>query len=301
MSVYRLLSIGLLALLPGLSVSQDLLSRDRDNPIEAASTLWTEEMTWMEVRDALREGATTIIIGTGGIEQNGPYVVGGKHNYVLQTVLPYIAEKIGNALIAPIVKFVPEGAIDPVPTGHMQYPGTISVEQETFEALLRDICRSYAAHGFIHIVLLGDSGGNQEGMQNVANALNKVWADDEPRVHYLREFYSEDSWSYEFLKSRGLTQIDRSAPEGEPSDRPAAVRNGIHDDIYYEAQLAVLDPAYIRMEQRQRAGLFELHGVALDPVDKLVELGHELAQYRAEITARAFAKSKQRLRPASGS
>ena len=50
----------------------------------------------------------------------------------------------------------------------MGYAGTISVEQATFEALLSDICRSYKAHGFLDIVLLGDSGGNQTGMENVA-------------------------------------------------------------------------------------------------------------------------------------
>ena len=62
-----------------------------------------------------------------------------KHNYVLQTVLPYIARAIGKALIAPIVKFVPEGNIEPTTTGHMQYAGTISVESATFEALLTDM------------------------------------------------------------------------------------------------------------------------------------------------------------------
>ena len=73
----------------------------------------------MEIRDALRAGITTIIIRTGGVEQNGPYVAGGKHNYVLQTVLPDIARAIGRSLLAPIVKFVPEGSIEPVVSGHM--------------------------------------------------------------------------------------------------------------------------------------------------------------------------------------
>ena len=76
------------------------------------------ELTSMEIRDALRAGITTIIIGTGGVEQNGPYVAGGKHNYVLQTVLPDIARAIGRSLLAPIVKFVPEGSIEPVVSGH---------------------------------------------------------------------------------------------------------------------------------------------------------------------------------------
>jgi hypothetical protein len=269
---------------------------DAPRPIDAGDSLWTEELTWMEVRDALRAGKTTIIIGTGGVEQNGPYMVGGKHNYVLQTVLPYIARAIGNALIAPVVKFVPEGRIDPDPSGHMRYPGTISLEPATFEALLTDICRSYRAHGFRDIVLLGDSGGNQRGMENVATALNERWRAEGTRVHYLREYYYEDQWSWDFLKSRGIVQIDRTPPDGEAADRRTDTRNGMHDDVYYEAQAAVQDPTLIRAGQRIKAGLFTLHGVNLAPVDRTVELGRMLAEYRAGITARAFQASQRRLR-----
>jgi hypothetical protein len=269
---------------------------DAPRPIAAGDSLWTEELTWMEVRDALRAGTTTVIIGTGGVEQNGPYLAGGKHNFVLATVLPEIARAIGNTLIAPIVKFVPEGAIEPVPRGHMAYPGTISVEPATFEALLTDICRSYEAHGFKDLILIGDSGGNQRGMQNVANALNKKWEAEAARVHYLREYYTEDQWSYDFLKSLGIVQIDKTPPAGRPADRRTDTRNGMHDDIYYEAQTAVQSPALIRAEQRMKAGLFTLHGVDLAPVSRTVELGKQLAAYRAAITARAFQASLKRLR-----
>ncbi|WP_415881787.1 creatininase family protein [Neptuniibacter sp. QD34_54] len=275
--------------------AQDYSDRDAENPIAAGSSLWTEELTWIEVRDALDNGVTTVIIATGGVEQNGPFLVTGKHNYVLRTVLPYIASEIGNALIAPIVKFVPEGNIEQK-SGHMAYPGTISVEQSTFEALLTDICRSYAAHGFKDIILLGDSGDNQPGMRNVANSLNEQWENEEARIHFLRDFYSEDKWSYDFLKSKGIVQIDRNPPAGKAPDRRADRRNGMHDDIYYQAQVAVQDPELIRTKQRLNAGLFSLHGVDLDPVSKTVELGKSLAKYRAEITAKAFKKSLEELR-----
>jgi hypothetical protein len=246
----------------------------------------------------VKAGKTTIIIGTGGVEQNGPYVAGGKHNFVLQTVLPYITRAIGNTLIAPIVKFVPEGVIEPSPSGHMRYPGTISLEASTFEALLTDICRSYKAHGFKDIILIGDSGGNQRGMQNVADALNKTWETDTARVHYLREYYYEDQWSYDFLKSQGIVQIDKTPPAGQAQDRRSDTRNGMHDDIYYEAQIAVQDPKLIRMDQRIKAGLFSLHGVDEAPISKTIEIGKKLAEYRAGITAKAFQKSLEKLRGA---
>jgi creatinine amidohydrolase/Fe(II)-dependent formamide hydrolase-like protein len=265
-------------------------------PVPEGGSLWIEDLTSDEIRTAIGAGTTTLIVGTGGIEQNGPYLVSGKHNYVLQTVLPSVAQAIGHALIAPIVKFVPEGQIEPEPTGHMRHAGTVSLDEATFEALLTDICRSYRVHGFKDIVLLGDSEGNQSGMQKVAEALNQKWTDSATRVHYLREYYYEDQWSYDYLKSLGITQIDETPAPGQAKDRRADRRNGIHDDIYYEAQVAVQDPTLIRMQRRMQTGDFSLHGVPLAPIEKTIELGKKLAEYRAGITAKAFAASQLRLR-----
>ena len=72
----------------------------------------------------------------------------------------------------------------------------------------------------------------------------------------------------------------------------------MHDDIYYEARIAVQDPKLIRAEQRIKAGLFTLHGVDEAPVSKTVDIGRKLAEYRAGITAKAFKASLQKLRPA---
>jgi hypothetical protein len=286
----------IIALSASAVAGQGAAGRDAPRPIDAGESLWTEELTWMEMRDLIRAGHRTVIIGTGGVEQNGPYVAGGKHNFVLQTVLPYIARAIPKSLIAPIVKFVPEGRIEPAPSGHMSYPGTISLEESTFLALLTDICRSYKVHGFVDIILIGDSGGNQNGMRRVADTLNARWtaAGDSARVHYLGEYYNEDRWSYDFLKTLGITQID-SAP-GRQRDARVDTRNGMHDDIYYEAQIAVQDPKLIRADQRAKAGKLTLHGVDLAPMAKTIEIGKKLAEYRAGIVAKAFQASVARLR-----
>ena len=144
---------------------------DAPNPLPAPNTVWMEEMTWMDVRDALRAGKTTAIITTGGMEPNGPWLVTGKHNYVLHANCDAIARKLGNALCAPTVKFVPEGSIDP-PTSHMKSPGTISMREDTFRNLLVDIAHSLKMHGFKKIFLIGDSGGNQLSQRAVADSLN---------------------------------------------------------------------------------------------------------------------------------
>src|SRR5687768_18497994 len=131
---------------------------DARNPLPAPNTVWIEEMTWMDVRDALAAGKTTAIIPTGGVEPNGPWLVTGKHNYVLQANCDAIARKLGNALCAPIVKFVPEGNIERK-TSHMASPGTMSMREETYRAVITDIAYSLRQHGFKTIIYIGDSGG----------------------------------------------------------------------------------------------------------------------------------------------
>ncbi|WP_423927945.1 creatininase family protein [Candidatus Palauibacter sp.] len=259
--------------------AQDL---DAPRPIDAFDTVWIEEMTWMEVRDALAEGMTTAIVGTGGVEQNGPYLASGKHNFVLQATAEAIARELGDALVAPIIKLVPEGSIDP-PSGHMRYHATISVRQETFEAMLTDVLGSLAAHGFENLVLIGDSGGNVRGMENVAAALNRAWADRPARVHFIPEYYTEDIYSCDFLKEElGIFQ--------QP-DECVATRNEYHDDYHYSSIMATVDPNTIRADQRMDAGLFSINGVDLSPVERMIENGRRLVDYRADITARAIRRA----------
>ena len=266
-------------LVPGALAAQDL---DAPRPIDARETVWIEEMTWMEARDAIAAGKTTAIVGTGGIEQNGPYVASGKHNFVLSATVEAIAHELGNALAAPVVQWVPEGRIDP-PSGHMRYHATISVREETFRALLTDIAHSLVVHGFTDVVFIGDSGGNRRGMEAVANTLNEEWKDRPARVHFIPEYYSEDIYSCEYLKAElGIHQ--------QP-DNCVATRNEYHDDYHYSSIIATTDPNRIRVEERRRAGLLSINGVDLDPIEQTIENGRKLVQYRAEITARAIRRS----------
>ena len=249
-------------------------------PIDARDSVWIEELTWLEVRDAIRAGKTIAIVPTGGIEQNGPYVATGKHNYVMQATSEAIARRLGNALVAPIVRFVPEGSIDP-PTNHMKYPGTFSVSRETYEALLTDIVGSLRQHGFRHIVLIGDSGGNGEGMQAVADKLSAAW-NGTPTVHHIREYYEQDMWSYDYLKSLGIVQ----KPDVKSSQRGA-----LHDDYHYESIVATIDPRHIRLDERKKAGLASIYGVSVDPIETTIANGKKLIEYRAALTAAAITKA----------
>jgi creatinine amidohydrolase/Fe(II)-dependent formamide hydrolase-like protein len=242
-------------------------------PIDAVESVFLEDLTWMEVRDAMAAGKKTVLVATGGVEQNGPYLATGKHNVILRGTTEAIARKLGNALVAPIVAFVPEGDFDP-PSLHMKYPGTISLTEDTYRALLRDICRSFQVTGFETIVLIGDSGGNQDGMKAVAEELSAQWGRKGPRVLYIPEY-----WDYpgleKWLADNGIVQTSE----------------GLHDDFAITSQMLAVDPQTVRAAERQKAGVFKINGVDLAPVAKTAEWGRRIIQRRATQTVDAIHKA----------
>lgn len=266
-----LLATGCLAAPPYIAHS----SLDAPRPLAVQDTVFLEEMTWMEVRDALRAGKTTILVPTGGIEQNGPYLATGKHNYIVRAVTEVIARRLGNVLVAPIVPFVPEGNIDP-PTGHMNYPGTISVSEDTYERLLTDICAGLRVHGFRNIVLLGDSWDNQPGMQAVANRLSAKWRRERVRVHFLPQYYNYAEVS-RWLEEQGIHL------KGED----------VHDDFMVTAQMMAVNPSTVRVQQRLANGRLQISGMMLTPTE-VAEWGKKIIRFRAEWTVQAIRATLQR-------
>ena len=270
--MFRLLFASSVLAVASLSAIPNPVSPDPESPrpIDAPDTVFIEDMTWMEIRDAMRAGKKTVIVATGGIEQNGPYLVTGKHNVVLRGTTEAIARKLGNALVAPIVPFVPEGEIEP-PSGHMKYPGTISLSEDVYRSLLTDICRSFRTHGFEHIVLIGDSGGNQAGMKAVAEKLALKWSGASTRIHFVPEYYNFTSVA-EWLTDQGI----RQTPEG------------LHDDFAMTAMMMAVDPDSVRAQQRIKADRFRINGVDLAPIDSTVEWGRRIITFRADATVKAL-------------
>jgi creatinine amidohydrolase len=242
---------------------------DTPNPLTPPNTVWLEEMTWMDVRDAMKAGKTTVIISTGGIEPNGPWLALGKHNYVLKANCDAIARKLGNALCAPIVPFVPEGSLEPK-SGHMLTAGTISMREETFQALLTDIAHSLKMHGFQNIILIGDSGGNVTGMKTVAEKLNTEW-NGSPVVAHIPEYYDYASVG-KLLTELGVTT-------------PGQKRDALHDDPGITLNMLVTDPGSVRWEQRVKAGKATIDGVSIADKAKALETGRKIVDMRATRTA----------------
>jgi len=66
-------------------------------------SVFIEDLTWPEVRDAVAGGKRTAIIYVGSTEQNGPHMVIGKHDFVARALAQRIAEELGDALVYPII------------------------------------------------------------------------------------------------------------------------------------------------------------------------------------------------------
>ncbi len=167
-------------------------------------SVFLEDVTWTELRDALAAGKTTAIIPIGGTEQSGPYVALGKHNARVKVLSQRIAKELGNALVAPVIAYVPEGSYAP-PASHMRFPGTLTVSDDVFEKTLESAANSLKVHGFRNIVFLGDHGGYQNDIRHVVALLNKAWVGSPARAFVPAEYYAASSDGFaSILREHGI-------------------------------------------------------------------------------------------------
>lgn len=236
-------------------------------------SVFLEELTWTEARDALKAGYTTIIVPTGGTEQNGPHMVLGKHNFRIRHNAGNIARKLGRTLVAPVMAYVPEGELNP-PTGHMRFPGTITLPDEYFRKVLEYAARSLKLHGFRDVVFIGDSGPNQPGMKAVAEMLNREWASTPARVHFIPGYYRGNGFE-EWLAAQGESKQDI----------------GTHAGIHDTSLLLAVDERLVRKDKIANNGGFANSGVTGNPARATVEYGRKGLEMIAEFTAARIRES----------
>ena len=245
-------------------------------PIEALNSVWLEELTWMEIRDAVRAGNTTALILTGGVESNGPYLASGKHNYSNQLMGESVARTLGGALVAPLVTLEPGNPGGDVTIGNT---GPM-VSQETYIAWLVDMGDSLRGMGFTEIYYLGDSGGNRRGMQAAADALNAKYNGDPAVFHHVGEFYNHEQVRQYIQEDLGIPEgIEYSASRGS---------DGIHDELSITSIMSVVDPTSIRYEQRMAAGLASINGISIESLAETQELGRKVMEFRTRLTVDAI-------------
>ncbi len=222
-------------------------------PTKAPDTVFIDELTWEENRDAMKAGKTVFIIPIGGTEKNGYHMVMGKHNYTVTHAANVMARKLKNALVAPVIQYVPEGDPD------RQNPGGISLPSPAYDMLLDAVARSLKAHGATDILFIGDSGGNQAGMVAVANKLNEEWKGGTTKAYALTAYYEEGRMHYRAWMQAAFGYDDDLI--------------GSHAGISDTAQMLHVNPAGVRKNMLMAWGGPKDSGVSGDPMKATAEIG----------------------------
>ncbi len=220
-------------------------------------TVYTGELTWTEIRDAIKAGRTTIIVPIGGTEQSGPHIALNKHNIRVRFFAGRVAAALGNALVAPVLAYVPEGSSNP-PTGHMRFAGTITIPESAFVEILVSSGRGYRSQGFKDVVFIGDHGDYQKAMKKAAATLNREWAGTQVKAHAIEEYYTAVEKDYkEALRAKGFSEEEI----------------GVHAGLADTSLMLAIDPSLVRTERMATSRGDGHNGVNGDPAHSSSALG----------------------------
>ncbi len=245
------LNLCLLLILPVVFAPLISAAMDKTKP-----NVFLEDLTSAEVRDLINSGYIRVLVPTGGIEQNGPHMVLGKHNYIVRAASEKIAIRAGHTLVAPAVPYTACGNISP-PTEHMRFAGSISLTDEALAATLECVARSLKASGFKEIYFLGDHGPSQKVQQAVADKLTAQWQGEQVRVVNLSDYYLQNG-QYMSLRLQGMD----------------ANKIGNHAGVRDTAELLAVHPAGVR-RALIKAGTAD-DGVIGDPTGANEAIGEQM-------------------------
>jgi creatinine amidohydrolase len=157
-----------------------------------------EMMTWPELKKAMQEGKTTALVYNGGTETRGPQCVNGGHTLMAHATVIAIAEKLGNAIAAPVLPFSPNNA-------NANLPGTIGLTAPIFAAINEQVAEQLIKNGFKNVVLMGDHGGGQKELGEVAKKLSEKYAAQGIRVIFCEDVYSKANGDFDkYLTAHNL-------------------------------------------------------------------------------------------------
>ncbi|MFO7793109.1 MAG: creatininase family protein [Candidatus Saliniplasma sp.] len=123
-------------------------------------TLKLEEMSWLEIHESIEQGNDTVLILLGSIEQHGPHLPINTDTLIAEELGVRTAKKLGDALVAPIIR-------PGCSRHHMDFAGTVSLQDNVFKEVVKAHCVAYEKHGFKNIVLLPYHGGNFDPIEEV--------------------------------------------------------------------------------------------------------------------------------------
>ncbi|MGD2067379.1 MAG: creatininase family protein [Gemmatimonadota bacterium] len=195
-----------------------------------------EHMTWPEVERAVAEGWRTAVFACGAVEQHGPHLplfMDAEHGTALAVA---VARRLGHTLVAPTVRV---GCSE----HHMDFPGTLTLARDTFQAVVRDYVSSLARHGFDRVLVLPSHGGNFRPLAEALPELRRVAGEESSAPGGTTEVRA-------YTDFRGFLDVWKRAVE---SAGGAPEQVGGHADLAETSIMALLHPELVR-EDHAEAG-----------------------------------------------
>jgi creatinine amidohydrolase len=234
-----------------------------------------EMMTWPEVKKALASGKTTALVYNGGTEQRGPQNVNGGHNLMARATVRAIAFKLGNAIAAPVMPFSPNNA-------SADLPGTIGLTPQLFAALNEQVADQLIKTGFRNVVLMGDHGGGQKELGEVAKKLDEKYGSQGIHVVFCDDVYGRANADFDkWLEANGYP---KSSHAGIPDTSEMLYLGGSRGWVRKElVKTAVGDPV---PETGQRQERTINNGISGDARRSSSELGKRIFDMKVEYAVR---------------
>jgi creatinine amidohydrolase/Fe(II)-dependent formamide hydrolase-like protein len=153
-----------------------------------------EMLTWVEIKHAIQdEGMINVIVYNGGVEQRGPQNVSGGHNLMATETARAIALNVGHTLVAPVIPY----SVNEAPESLVW--GTIGLTGPIFADINRRVGEQLIKNGFKNVFLMGDHGGGQKEMAEVARELDAKYSPKGIHVYFCDEMYEKaqnDYWKW---------------------------------------------------------------------------------------------------------
>jgi len=192
-----------------------------------------EEMSWVEIKDAIERGKTTVLVISGSIEQHGPHLPTGTDTYLAYEVGQRAARRLGHVLVAPVIR-------PALSEHHMGFPGSFTLTWETFKDVLDDYCDSLARYGFKDIVLMSSHGGNNSVLKAITPDLAKKLY-GKVNIHLVLHTEKGMAQAVAFLKEKGVS----------------AEKAGVHSGYGETCEMLVAKPHLVKMEFAEKGQVDE--------------------------------------------
>jgi creatinine amidohydrolase/Fe(II)-dependent formamide hydrolase-like protein len=227
------------------------------------------------VKAALAAGKTTALVYNGGTEQRGPQNVNGGHTLMGRATVKSTALKLGNAIAAPVMPFSPNNA-------SADLPGTIGLTPQLYAALNEQVAEQLIKTGFRSVVLMGDHGGGQKELGEVAKKLDEKYASQGIRVVFCGDVY--DKANADFDKWLDANGYPKSSHAGIPDTSEMLFLGGSYGWVRKDlVKTAVGDPVPASGERAERK---VNNGITGDARRSSTELGKRIFELKVDYAVR---------------